>query len=360
MNRDITLGAPAPFHREVCLLARCSLALSLCAFSSVWADAGGGFQETGAIIFASERDESPTDIYLVDANGDSVRRVTNHDRPGRLTTPNWKGVRWGGAEVFGFFPSGSGDGQPTQYEMGGFQVSVTAPMHRRNRPVEDTRSSLSHTVPAIEAYHLDEGDGFNIYVREWNSEEKRGLTDQPNSFHPEWSPDSRSIAFLSDRFGDAEVFSMDRDGQELVRLAPGVEGHRPVWAWKHGHGAISSGEAGLLAFLGSSEGGPLDVYVVGRDGSGLANVSRDPVGVEAFCWSWEGTQIAFNSKRDGNTEIYVADIDGTELRNVTNHPADDLHFSWIDTSTIRALFEAAGATNEQLIQGGIDPALLAP
>ena len=32
---------------------------------------------------------------------------------------------------------------------------------------------------------------------------------------------------------------MDRNGDDVVRVAPGVTGHRPVWAWPFGHGAIS-------------------------------------------------------------------------------------------------------------------------
>jgi hypothetical protein len=82
-------------------------------------------------------------------------------------------------------------------------------------------------------------------------------------------------------------------------------------------------------------------------------VSKDSVGVDAFCWSWDGRQIAFSSRRDGNREIYVVNIDGLGLRNVTNHPADDLHFSWVDSHTANALLEAAAPTEEEL-RVGID------
>ena len=49
-------------------------------------------------------------------------------------------------------------------------------------------------------------------------------------------------------------------------------------------------------------------------------------GIDEFCWSWDGSEIAFRSKRDGNSEIYVVNADGSHLRNVTNHPARDFRF----------------------------------
>ena len=308
------------------------------------------FDETGAIVFASERDASSTDVYLVSAKGDSVYRVTNHDRSERLVAPRW--MRPGAPEIFGFFPVKSSNDSVTAFEASGFSLSVTSAVHTRNHPKEDGRRSLSHTIPAVDAFHVREEDGLHIYVTE------RGTADttriQANGFHPVWSPDSQTMAFLSGRFGAVEIFSMNREGGDVVRLAPGVAAHRPVWSWPHGHRAIDSGEARSLAFLGGDPDGPMDLYVVNRDGSRLMNVSQDPGRVDAFCWSWDGRQVAFSSYRDGNREIYVVNTDGSGLRNVTNHAADDLQFGWIALSTTRSLFDAAAATEEQL-RAGIDP-----
>lgn len=43
------------------------------------------------------------------------------------------------------------------------------------------------------------------------------------------------------------------------------------------------------------------------------------------CWSKDGTQIYFSSRRDGNDEIYVMKADGGSAKRLTNNPARDVH-----------------------------------
>ena len=84
---------------------------------------------------------------------------------------------------------------------------------------------------------------------------------------PAFSPDGRKIAFGSSRSGDFEIYAMNADGSDIVRLtqSPGLDA-RPAW-------------------------------------------------------SPDGTRIAFTSNRDGNYEIYVMDTDGSNPHNATSHAA---------------------------------------
>ncbi|NDJ60963.1 MAG: hypothetical protein GYB67_07550, partial [Chloroflexi bacterium] len=45
-------------------------------------------------------------------------------------------------------------------------------------------------------------------------------------------------------------------------------------------------------------------------------------------WSPDGTQLAFESRRDGNFEIYVMNADGSNVRRLTDHPEPDWSPAW--------------------------------
>ncbi len=50
-------------------------------------------------------------------------------------------------------------------------------------------------------------------------------------YGPDWSPDSRLVAYNSDEDGDQEIFIADRDGDGTVRITDNdVADHLPVWS----------------------------------------------------------------------------------------------------------------------------------
>jgi Tol biopolymer transport system component len=138
----------------------------------------------------------------------------------------------------------------------------------------------------------------------------------------EWSPDATRIAFRSTRDGNADIYVMTQDGAKVARLTntPGVSESSPRW----------SPDSLRLAWV-STIGGTSDVVVAPVDGSGPAlNLSavakphndRDPR------WSPDGGSIAFVSDRDGNDEIYLVPSFGGTLRNVTESRGNDSHPVW--------------------------------
>src|SRR5438046_3641090 len=78
---------------------------------------------------------------------------------------------------------------------------------------------------------------------------------------------------------------------------------------------------GTIAFV-SNRDGNYEIYVMNPDGSGVIPLTNTvaPVGHFDPAWSRNGKQIAFASKRDGHYEIDILDDDG---RGDTERPSTD-------------------------------------
>jgi Tol biopolymer transport system component len=75
----------------------------------------------------------------------------------------------------------------------------------------------------------------------------------------------------------------------------------------------------------STFSGDREIFRSAADGSGRADVSKDPYADITPAWSADGKQIAFASNRSGSFEIYVMNADGSNVVQVTHDHADDDH-----------------------------------
>ena len=91
--------------------------------------------------------------------------------------------------------------------------------------------------------------------------------------HPDMSPDGTKIAFMSNRDGNFEIYTMGADGSNQTRLT-------------------------------------------------FEGVNWDPI------WSPDGTRILFNSNRDGKNDIFVMNSDGSSMINITDNGAGNTHPAW--------------------------------
>ncbi|GAI97950.1 unnamed protein product, partial [marine sediment metagenome] len=77
-----------------------------------------------------------------------------------------------------------------------------------------------------------------------------------------------------------------------------------------------------IAFT-SDRDGNYEIYLLNIDGSEQVRLTNNPAGDGNSSFSPDGTKIAFTSDRDGNGEIYIMNVDGSEQTNLTNNPAGD-------------------------------------
>lgn len=143
---------------------------------------------------------------------------------------------------------------------------------------------------------------------------------------PTWSPDRKQIAFHSDRDGNYEIYLMSADGNNQTRLTTS-QGFdlNPSW----------SPDGTRIAFESSRDGNS-EIYSMNSDGSDVRRLTFDAGADFDPAWSPDGTRIAFASDRDGNKEIYVMDADGSKPVRLTNEPSTEFNPAWSPDSTLIA------------------------
>ena len=130
------------------------------------------------------------------------------------------------------------------------------------------------------------------------------ITNTGNNQDPAWSPDGTRIAFMTTRDGHSELYLMNPDGSNVVRLTYNVAssvGH-PAW----------SRDSARIAFNCQVQSGNDDICAINPDGSGFARLTTDPASDSGPTWSPDGMTIAFSTTRyDVNSVIAVMNADGS-------------------------------------------------
>jgi TolB protein len=201
---------------------------------------------------------------------------------------------------------------------------------------------------------------------EWRLTKKKGDPATPTGLffelQPVWSPDARSIAFVSKREGHAHVYVMSADGTGTGRLTRGAaDDTRPSWspdgreiAFARGGELYAIPAAGgpahrITRELGGDAADPAwspdgkllaydyrrpgfsirEVWVVNANGSGARPVTKFRQASALPTWSPKGDRLAFQSNvRGGHFEIYSIALDGSGLRRETRSSIDTIDPAW--------------------------------
>jgi TolB protein len=126
---------------------------------------------------------------------------------------------------------------------------------------------------------------------------------------PVWSPDARSLAYLSYKNGYPDLFRafpFERRPEQTLAAFVGINSS-PAW----------SPDGRALALTLSKDGNP-ELYLLSlatgvfRRLTRHAGIDTDPT------WSPSGREIAFVSDRMGRAHIFVVDIEGANVRQLTS------------------------------------------
>jgi len=150
---------------------------------------------------------------------------------------------------------------------------------------------------------------YDIYVTDATGTNPANVTNTVNNRDPAWSPDGTRIAFSTTRDGHSELYLMNPDGSNVVRLTYNIGfsvGH-PAW----------SRDAARIAFNCQVQSGNDDICAINPDGSGFARLTTDPASDSSPTWSPDGMNIAFSTTRYGpNCVIAVMNADGSGVSQV--------------------------------------------
>ena len=159
------------------------------------------------------------------------------------------------------------------------------------------------------------GDGpHDLWVIDLATGVERQLTDSPDTEEgsPDWSADGRRIVFHGDLAepGNFDVYSIRPDGTGLRRLTRNVAFDGDAHLSRDGDWIV----------FGSDRNANADVYLMRSDGNGVRRVTRDPSFDAQPVFSPGGRSIAFIREVDGVNDVFTMRVDGTRLRNLTNTP----------------------------------------
>jgi TolB protein len=140
-----------------------------------------------------------------------------------------------------------------------------------------------------------------IYIADYDGENQTRVTvgRTLNAF-PAWSPDGRSIAYVSWRRGQPNIFVSHIYDGTLDEITKGAgENYLPAW----------SPDGTRIAFS-STRDGHSQIYVGNSNGTNIRRLTNGPSLDTTPTWSPNGNEIAFTSDRSGSPQLYTMSADG--------------------------------------------------
>lgn len=269
------------------------------------------------IAFESDRDGN-YDIYVVEPDGSSFRRLTRHraDDMGPAWSPDGAKIafasnRDGRSRIHMMNADGSEQTTITDESGGDDYEPVWSPDGSRI-------AFVSIAPPCVELpcgeLHVMNADG--------SSRIRLG-----GGYDPHWSPDGTTILYVA-TWSSLDTVSkwiqvVTADGTEQTRLLDG--GWQPDLS--------PNGSRVVFSYHEPWESSR--IYMMNANGSGLTRVtdSSEFTFDDEPAWSPDGTRIAFVSNPLGHDEIYVMNGDGTEQTRLTASPGANEPPTWSADAT---------------------------
>ncbi len=133
------------------------------------------------------------------------------------------------------------------------------------------------------------------------------------------------IAFVSDRSGTFQLWTMNADGSQQRQLTDMPNGAcQPAWAPDGSQLAFISPCAGKRNEIYENA----QIYLMNADGKNIRLMPRTQTGDFDPAWSPEGSRIAFTSLRNGVPHIFVLDMSEDTLSEVSDTRHADFQPAW--------------------------------
>ena len=253
------------------------------------------------------------DVYRINSKGDLSERLTL--APGDDHSPLWAP----GGEILAFVSNR--DGNPEIYIM---TSMGTLPTRVTTNTAEEYLGSWSPNGEWLALYRSGPSEERGLWLRNPDGVNVVRLTND-NDTAPVWSPDGRSIAFVRDSGGNSDIYTVSKlkngswqDDTEIAQLTQHADADlSPAWS--------PNGET--LAFV-SLRNGNAEIYIMRDDGANQVRLTTNDADDLDPVWSPDGQEIAFVSHIYGTGEIFLMRTDGGGQRRLTNNNAEDYSPDW--------------------------------
>jgi dipeptidyl aminopeptidase/acylaminoacyl peptidase len=169
--------------------------------------------------------------------------------------------------------------------------------------------------------------------------------DEWNDSDPQWSPDGRRIAFVSDRTGKAfdeghntDVWTIDANGGPLTKISDHREADTsPRW----------SPDGQTIAFLSAvPEKSHPRIWLASSNGGGASRTAADNVDLipSALRWAERGKALYFETGFHGTTQLYRVDLAARRAAAITSGDRT-VHLADVSETTNRLVYAANDPTH---------------
>ena len=251
-------------------------------------------------------------------------------------------VAFGGKVALAATPAQATSGDAVYYSStfrGSSDIWFVVPGQQPQRALFSARGSIDKdpTVSSdgrLLAFSSNRGGDFEIYVVDLNqgsrAKARRITTNTSADTSPAWSPDSKTIAYVTNRYNVAEIMTIPVGGcaRRARRCDTRITKNRyqdlePAWS--------PNGRTIVFTSKRSRDRG-LQIYTMAPTGKSPKRLTNVAANSKSPTWSPNGSSIAFVSKRptsrDRTDAIYTMSSNGSNQKKVTSGTSNERTPVW--------------------------------